>query len=794
MKIKSFIVTVHVMVSLFLSVGHGLSYASGMDVVDHSITVVIDPGSKHIKVTDTINIPNQELAGLETSGLLLNAGLQVTTWEGATMVSPTTTESCGQGSCNRYFIKIAPGASQTGQLTMHYHGELTDSSSPIEAQGVNLGGASVWYPQFGAGLLRFELTVLLPAKWKSVSQGQQVNIASSGDSSKSFSWSGWITREPSDEISLVAGPWFEYKKNMDDGTTLFAFFREDDPVLAKSYLDSSEKYIKLYSDLLGPYPYKKFAVVENHRQTGLGMASFTLLGSKVLRLPFILNSSLPHEILHNWWGNGVFVDYKEGNWSEGLTAYLADYWLQERLGNGVAYRRNTLIGYGDFVGESNDFSLENFHSRHDKSSQAIGYGKGAFLFHQLRNIIGDEPFVAGLRYFYRENKFKRASYADLQSSMLLASEQNLSEFFRQWTKRVGAPDLKLVNANVKVIAGNKFKITVTLWQLGDAPPYQLLIPFTVTQVGAPEPVVFWRTMSEPSQSFEFTTNLRPMRLDVDPSYDIFRKLHPEERPVTLSKAFGAKRGLIIYPGEAKKKAVEAYRQVAIAWNLGITPDDATSDLPTDRTVWLFGKSNRFGPKLLESLYKFDVGEGVQTRRIKINDEWYDDRKEAIVLVGNNPDDKKSTLVQIMSRPEKFPDLYQILAKKLPHYGSYSYMVFSAPDGINKIKGQWPSTGSPLSVTFDTDGLSRQAKEPPRPRPVTILEVPLPEHSYTIKADPEQPEATTLTPQRVVLPDSETELLLPEDPNSNLQFIKKPNRGMKGSDLFQKPVAVPLSSD
>ena len=40
------------------------------------------------------------------------------------------------------------------------------------------------------------------------------------------------------------------------------------------------------------------------------MPSFTLLGPQIIRFPFILTSSYPHEILHNWWGNSVFVDYE----------------------------------------------------------------------------------------------------------------------------------------------------------------------------------------------------------------------------------------------------------------------------------------------------------------------------------------------------------------------------------------------------------------------------------------------------------------------------------------------------
>ena len=66
----------------------------------------------------------------------------------------------------------------------------------------------------------------------------------------------------------------------------------------------------MYNKLIGPYPYSKFFgrefLGDQH-----GMPSFTLLGPKVVRFPFILHSSYPHEILHNYWGNGVFVDYSK---------------------------------------------------------------------------------------------------------------------------------------------------------------------------------------------------------------------------------------------------------------------------------------------------------------------------------------------------------------------------------------------------------------------------------------------------------------------------------------------------
>ncbi len=334
--------------------------------------------------------------------------------------------------------------------------------------------------------------------------------------------------------------------------------------------------------------------------------------------------------------------------------------------------------------------------------------------------------------------------------------------------------------------GGEHKITVNLAQTSDTAPYKLWIPMVVTQVGEPKPQVFWRKMDAPSQGFELKVPDRPIRLDIDPGYDLFRTIHPQERPITLSRALGAKRGLIIYPARTDEKVIAAYRDVAVEWNMGITPDDAISGMPTRRAVWLFGRDNRFGPDLLKTLYHFDVGEGVQTKRVKVMGEWHNDRKEVVVLVGKNPEDADSAVVQVMVRPDRFPDIMPILTRKLRHYGNYSYLVFSAPDLINIRKGQWPSTGSPLSVTFNDTGKGVAAKEPPQPRPVTPLAVPLPDAIITSDSEPEEKEIPA-SPAEDSLPEEE----LTPKPIKPFGFL---NKTKPAGELFPDPVLVPLSNN
>jgi len=156
------------------------------------------------------------------------------------------------------------------------------------------------------------------------------------------------------------------------------------------------------------------------------MPSFTLLGSQVLRLPFLLRSSYPHEILHNWWGNSVYPDYDDGNWSEGLTAYLADHLGAEQRGRGAEYRRGVLQKYSDYVSDDRDFALTQFRSRHGSSTEAVGYGKSAMFFHMLRLAMGDDSFRAGLSDFYAANTFKRAGYSQLRRSFERASGRELA--------------------------------------------------------------------------------------------------------------------------------------------------------------------------------------------------------------------------------------------------------------------------------------------------------------------------------------------------------------------------------
>jgi hypothetical protein len=160
----------------------------------------------------------------------------------------------------------------------------------------------------------------------------------------------------------------------------------------------------------------------------------------VIRLPFIRATSLGHEVLHNWWGNGVYPDWQSGNWSEGLTTILADYAYKEDEGDAAAreMRMSWLRDYAA-VPPGEDFALKDFTSRHHGIASIIGYNKAAMVFLMLRDRIGREAFERGLRLLWERKQFQTASWADLEAAFSEAAGQSQTEFFRQWVQRAGAP-------------------------------------------------------------------------------------------------------------------------------------------------------------------------------------------------------------------------------------------------------------------------------------------------------------------------------------------------------------------
>lgn len=701
------------------STGRAGGRADAGETARHRMTVTLRPAEHRLIVDDTIELPPALRRGAPIT-FTLNAGLEIRTCEppvkagpsGGGGESPSNVGDSGvhggdsgvtDAFSRRYVLEKPPA---DGVLHVTYEGVLNyglsdqkeeytrgfrESRGVIGPEGVYLHGGSGWFPSFGDGLIRFELTVAAPEGWEVISAGGGTSRGADGRAR-------WTCDEPVEDIDLVGGP-LRVARAAAGKIEALVYLHEADDALAQKYLDATARYVALYDALIGPYPYPKFALVENFWETGYGMPSFTLLGPQVIRFPFILTSSYPHEILHNWWGNSVFVDYAGGNWCEGLTAYLADHLLQEQQGLGGQYRRGALQKYRNYVNENRDFPLAQFRARHDAATEAVGYGKSLMLFHMLRRQIGDEKFKAGLRALYQSERGKRAAFSDLQRAFAHASGDDLDRFFDQWVSRSGAPSLAL--GEVKATRTDLgYRITGVLSQTQDGEPFALQAPICV-QTTAGQQMFTVAMRAEKRSSFEFTVQSPPHAIAVDPFFDVFRLLDPLETPASIGQLFGEPDILAVLPKASEGDlSPEAYAELIKAWqsdqhHIRLVNEGELDTLPPDRAAWILGRSNRFAPMFLTG--HGDVALGDSGDALNIGDRSLPFAGHTFVVIRRNPQDPRKALGWIVVDP---PAAIAGVARKLPHYGKYSYLAFEGAAPTNVVKGQSECGDSPLIVRFE----------------------------------------------------------------------------------------------
>lgn len=678
-------------------------------LIHHEMRVVLQPGSSKLGVEDRITLPQSRQ--VEADGriyFMLHKGLAPKSSTAGVIITrapkpPVNRKLPISTLAESYAVKLPVGLNT---FTLKYQGQIhhplsggdesmpgVEASTPgiISPEGTFLSGETFWYPVFDQRRMTFSLDIELPSGWNAVSQG-----ARRYKSGMNPVLLRWESPEPQEEIFLVAGQWTEYLR--DAGRVgAMVFLRTPDQALAEEYLKVTEQYINMYEDLIGPYPYKKFALVENFWETGYGMPSFTLLGSKVIRLPFILHSSYPHEILHNWWGNGVYVDLEKGNWSEGLTSYLADYLIQEQEEKGLAARRASLQRYADYVLSSRDFPLTQFRARHDAASQAVGYGKTMFLFHMLRRELGDASFLRALQLFYETYKYRAASFDDLQRSFSRVAGKDLKQIFDQWVTQTGAPVLRVTQARAVRDEGG-YLLTAQIKQQQPGAAYALKVPIAVTLEGSDAAYQTVLEMHEKTLSVSLRLPSRPTRLIVDPEFDLFRRLHPAEMPPSLSRAFGADSSVIILPAAANEDLRQGYQELAERWKtaqpekIEVMWDNEVKALPDNSAVWVFGWENRFQRTVLSQLKGYNVIANSAITRIGPHQ--IPKRNHSLVLSTHHPQNRRGSLTWLATdNPRSLPGL----ARKLPHYGSFGILGFKGNDPTNVARGKWPVIGSPMSL-------------------------------------------------------------------------------------------------
>jgi aminopeptidase N len=206
----------------------------------------------------------------------------------------------------------------------------------------------------------------------------------------------------------------------------------------------ASQIVDFFSNLIGPFPYPTLAHVESSTRFG-GMENATAIfyDEKRYGTRNLGEAVVAHETAHQWFGDAV----TEADWhhlwlSEGFATYLAALWQRHADGDS-AFHAGMRAG-AEEVFRSKDTERPIIDSAASKLLDLLNsnnYQKGSWVLHQLRGMIGDSAFYAGLRSYYKTYRDSTALSSDFSRIMSQAAGTDLEWYFRQALTQPGYPVL-----------------------------------------------------------------------------------------------------------------------------------------------------------------------------------------------------------------------------------------------------------------------------------------------------------------------------------------------------------------
>ncbi len=479
-------------------------------------------------------------------------------------------------------------------------------------------------------------TITLPKGFKAISEANEITEKKV----KNGVTYTFKMDKPLESIDIIASSDYVVKSAKAGDTKVYAYFFEKDKKLIDEYLEYTVDYIKMYEKLLDvKFPYERFSVVEHIRPYGYATPTYTVLGDRVINLPFIKSTSLGHEVLHQWFGSSVMAKFGD-NFFEAITAYLADHYYTLEKDNGDAYRKNTLLNY-DIFASGEPYPLSHFRYNGSKKDQSIGYGKGLMLFHMIRLQYTQDEFMKIVGDFVKKYEYKRASWADFMAMFNISED---SDYYQYWLNSNEIPQISASEATFSVVNGSP-SLSFTLERVSGTK--EMGVPYTIFY--GDEKVEGYLRTKIGKQIFDIPLKHSEFKFVIDADYDIMRALSPAEIPASFSRMMMADNTTLITNGDNTCNIIGITQTID-------AKDITVADL-TGKNVVICGYDNPiatmvFGKKEKSDLTTFEV---VQNPLSSDN----------LLMVVDNPTEHSVMMLR--------------------HYGKYNKIAFDGRKNVEKVE-------------------------------------------------------------------------------------------------------------
>jgi aminopeptidase N len=362
-----------------------------------------------------------------------------------------------------------------------------------------------------------EFFVTAPARYQVISNGLMQEETDLGDGRRLTHWKQSVPIAPWLNALGVA-QFASHHAGTVKGVPLETWvFRQDRDAAVPALESASRRVLEFFSEHIGPYPYEKLAGVQvTGLSGGMELASAVFYGERNV-LGRGVNQLVAHEVAHQWFGDAVTERDWDDVWlSEGFATYFALLFLEHDSGRDAfvaGLKRSREIV---FATEKRNPGLAVIHDNLADTRKVLNrlvYEKAGWFLHMLRHRLGTETFWSGIREYYRRHRDGNVSTDDFRRVMEEVSGQDLANFFRQWLRRPGSPEVK----GTWQYLADDHKIEVQLEQIQPGDAYQMPIEVGIDIEGSTTMRIEKVELTGRRQRFELKADKVPTSVTLDPN-------------------------------------------------------------------------------------------------------------------------------------------------------------------------------------------------------------------------------------------------------------------------------------
>ncbi|MFS3127857.1 aminopeptidase N [Nocardioides sp. Bht2] len=440
--------------------------AALLDVASYTIDLDLTTSETTFASTTTIRFTSRE-AGASTFADLVGAEVHAVTLNGrsldpATVYADSRIQLDGLELENELVVRADCTYSHSGE-GLHRFVDPADDRVYLYSQ-FEVPDARRVYTTFEQPDLKsvFTFNVIAPEAWKVVSNAPTPQPTQLGDGKAQ--WNFPPTKKMSTYITaLVAGEYHEVQDVYEGkyGTIPLGHFCRQSLV---EFLDRDE-LVKLtragfefFEETFDfPYPFEKY---DQLYVPEYNMGAMENAGCVTLRDEYLPRSRQPrsfyefrcsvilHEMAHMWFGDLVTMQWWDDLWLNESFAEWACYHAEVEATEytdswtGFANARKQTGYRQDQMPSTHPIAADNYDLQAvEVNFDMITYAKGASVLKQLVAWVGLDPFIAGLRAYFKEFAYANATFSDLLAALEKSSGRELKGWAAEWLQTAGVNTL-----------------------------------------------------------------------------------------------------------------------------------------------------------------------------------------------------------------------------------------------------------------------------------------------------------------------------------------------------------------